>query len=125
MKDKGEGELDKKIQRGSDRNYKKKKRKREINKERRRKWESDHRSHSRTNTGKDFWAERFPSTNIYSRFINHKESFPFWSEYNTSEFIASDSVHGLTLKTAREATNIALAGSAISAISTAGFAWKY
>ena len=29
------------------------------------------------------------------------------------------------LKTAREATNIALAGSAIGAISTAGFAWKY
>ncbi|XWS73794.1 hypothetical protein CRYUN_Cryun02cG0159900 [Craigia yunnanensis] len=39
--------------------------------------------------------------------------------------MASDSVHGPTLKTAREATNIALAGGAIGAISTAGFAWKY
>ncbi|XWS28479.1 hypothetical protein CRYUN_Cryun25bG0073300 [Craigia yunnanensis] len=74
---------------------------------------------------KEFWAERFPFTDIYSRFINREESLPPWSESDVNEFIVSDPVHGLTLKTAREATNIALAGSAIGAISTAGFAWKY
>ncbi|XVE59704.1 hypothetical protein DITRI_Ditri05aG0067500 [Diplodiscus trichospermus] len=74
---------------------------------------------------KEFWAERFPFTDIYSRFIHREESLPPWSESDVNEFIASDPVHGPTLKTAREATNIALAGGAIGAISTAGLAWKY
>ncbi|EOY33231.1 Uncharacterized protein TCM_041185 isoform 1 [Theobroma cacao] len=74
---------------------------------------------------RDFWAERFPFTEIYSRFIKREESLPPWSESDVHEFIASDPVHGPTLKTARNATNIALAGGAIGAISTAGLAWKY
>ncbi|WRX31683.1 hypothetical protein QQP08_024170 [Theobroma cacao] len=74
---------------------------------------------------RDFWAERFPFTEIYSRFIKREESLPPWSESDVHEFIASDPVHGATLKTARNATNIALAGGAIGAISTAGLAWKY
>ncbi|XP_021277919.1 succinate dehydrogenase subunit 6, mitochondrial [Herrania umbratica] len=74
---------------------------------------------------KEFWAERFPFTEIYSRFIKREESLPPWSESDVHEFIASEPVHGPTLKTARKATNIALAGGAIGAISTAGLAWKY
>ncbi|KAB2015245.1 hypothetical protein ES319_D08G011500v1 [Gossypium barbadense] len=74
---------------------------------------------------KEFWADRFPFTNVYSRYIGREQSLPSWSESDVNEFIASDPVHGTTLKTAREAANIALYGSAIGAITTAGFAWKY
>ncbi|XVF47042.1 hypothetical protein PTKIN_Ptkin03bG0077400 [Pterospermum kingtungense] len=74
---------------------------------------------------KEFWKERFPFTDIYSRFISREEPLPPWSESDVNDFIASDPVHGTTLKTAREATNIALAGTAIGAVSTAGIAWKY
>ncbi|KAG4132202.1 hypothetical protein Goshw_019784 [Gossypium schwendimanii] len=74
---------------------------------------------------KEFWADRFPFTNVYSRYIGREQSLPSWSESDVNEFIASDPVHGPTLKTAREAANIALYGSAIGAITTAGFAWKY
>ncbi|KAE8720812.1 Succinate dehydrogenase subunit 6 [Hibiscus syriacus] len=74
---------------------------------------------------KEFWAERFPYTDVYSRFISRQESLPSWSESDVNEFIASDPVHGPILKTTREAANIALAGSAIGAVSTAGLAWKY
>nr|KJB21707.1 hypothetical protein B456_004G011900 [Gossypium raimondii] len=69
---------------------------------------------------KEFWADRFPFTNVYSRYIGREQSLPSWSESDVNEFIASD-----PLKTAREAANIALYGSAIGAITTAGFAWKY
>ncbi|TYH04504.1 hypothetical protein ES288_A08G012400v1 [Gossypium darwinii] len=74
---------------------------------------------------KEFWADRFPFTNVYSRYIGREQSLPSWSESDVNEFIASDPVHGPILKTAREAANIALYGSAIGAITTAGFAWKY
>ncbi|KAK8596044.1 hypothetical protein V6N13_000706 [Hibiscus sabdariffa] len=74
---------------------------------------------------KEFWADRFPFTDVYSRFIRREESLPPWSESDVKDFIASDPVRGPTLKTAREAANIALAGGAIGAISTAGLAWKY
>ncbi|XVE79139.1 hypothetical protein DITRI_Ditri14bG0034000 [Diplodiscus trichospermus] len=74
---------------------------------------------------KEFWAERFPFTDVYSRFIGREEPLPPWSESDVNEFITSDPVHGPTLKTAREAANIGSAGAAIGAISTAAFAWKY
>ncbi|KAK8479558.1 hypothetical protein V6N11_047893, partial [Hibiscus sabdariffa] len=74
---------------------------------------------------KEFWADRFPFSDVYSRFIRREESLPPWSESDVKDFIASDPVHGPTLKTAREAANIALAGGAVGAISTAGLAWKY
>ncbi|MBA0609859.1 hypothetical protein Godav_010789 [Gossypium davidsonii] len=69
---------------------------------------------------KEFWADRFPFTDVYSRYIGREQPLPSWSESDVNEFIASD-----PLKTAREAANIALYGSAIGAITTAGFAWKY
>ncbi|GMI74301.1 succinate dehydrogenase 6 [Hibiscus trionum] len=74
---------------------------------------------------KQFWAERFPFTHVYSTFITRQDSLPSWSDSDVNEFIASDPLHGPTLKTTREAANIALAGSAIGAVSTAGLAWKY
>ncbi|MBA0736057.1 hypothetical protein Gotri_011968 [Gossypium trilobum] len=77
---------------------------------------------------KEFWADRFPFTNVYSRYIGREQSLPSWSESDVNEFIASDPVHGPTLKTAREAANIALYGSAIGAITTAGgavFGWTF
>ncbi|KAF5179546.1 Succinate dehydrogenase subunit 6 protein, partial [Thalictrum thalictroides] len=54
-----------------------------------------------------------------------EKSIPSWSESDVEAFIASDPVHGPTLKAAREAAKIAAMGSAIGAISSAGFAWKY
>ncbi|OMO51604.1 hypothetical protein CCACVL1_29688 [Corchorus capsularis] len=74
---------------------------------------------------KQFWAERFSVNDVYSKYIKREDPLPSWSESDVHEFIASDPVHGPTLKTAREAANVALTGAAIGAVSTAGVAWKY
>ncbi|KAJ0083699.1 hypothetical protein Patl1_30257 [Pistacia atlantica] len=74
---------------------------------------------------KEIWSERFPVLNNYSRFIKRHKPLPSWSSSDVDEFITSDPVHGPTLKTAREAVNFAITGSAIGAASTAGIAWKY
>ncbi|KAE8037639.1 hypothetical protein FH972_010212 [Carpinus fangiana] len=72
---------------------------------------------------KEFWTERFSFLDNYTRFIDNR--LPSWSASDVEEFIASDPVHGPTLKTAREAVNFGLTGSVIGAVSTAGVAWKY
>ncbi|KAK4779069.1 hypothetical protein SAY86_006597 [Trapa natans] len=69
---------------------------------------------------KDYWADK-----NYSRFIKRDKPLPSWSSSDVEEFIASDPIHGPTLKTAREAANYSAVGSVIGAVSTAGFAWKY
>ncbi|TXG64366.1 hypothetical protein EZV62_011360 [Acer yangbiense] len=74
---------------------------------------------------KDFWAERFSFLENYSRFVNRDEPLPSWSSSDVDQFIASDPIHGPTLKTAREAVSFAITGSVIGAASTAGVAWKY
>ncbi|XP_050204070.1 succinate dehydrogenase subunit 6, mitochondrial [Mercurialis annua] len=74
---------------------------------------------------KEFWCERFSFLENYSRFIKRDQPLPSWSSSDVEEFIASDPVHGPTLKTAREAVNFGLAGSLIGAVSSAGVAWKY
>ncbi|XP_042505497.1 succinate dehydrogenase subunit 6, mitochondrial-like [Macadamia integrifolia] len=48
-----------------------------------------------------------------------------WSDSDVEEFIASDPIHGPTLRTAREAVKFAATGSIIGAILTAGISWKY
>ncbi|XP_059300291.1 succinate dehydrogenase subunit 6, mitochondrial [Lycium ferocissimum] len=74
---------------------------------------------------KEFWGERFSFLDNYSRFIKRDKPLPSWSESDVEEFIASDPVHGPTLKTAREAAKISAVGGVIGAVSTAGVAWKY
>ncbi|KAJ1393408.1 succinate dehydrogenase subunit 6, mitochondrial-like [Sesbania bispinosa] len=74
---------------------------------------------------KEFWSERFSSLGNYSRFIKRDKPIQSWSSSDVEEFIASDPVHGPVLKTAREAVQFGLAGSALGAVFTAGFAWKY
>ncbi|KAK4855036.1 hypothetical protein QYF36_003419 [Acer negundo] len=74
---------------------------------------------------KDFWAERFSFLENYSRFVNRDEPLPSWSSSDVEQFIASDPIHGPTLKTARQAVSFAITGSVIGAASTAGVAWKY
>ncbi|TXG73502.1 hypothetical protein EZV62_002081 [Acer yangbiense] len=74
---------------------------------------------------KDFWTERFSFLENYSRFVNRDEPLPSWSSSDVEQFIASDPIHGPTLKTARQAVNFAITGSVIGAASTAGVAWKY
>ncbi|KAB1215677.1 hypothetical protein CJ030_MR4G009231 [Morella rubra] len=74
---------------------------------------------------KEFWAERFSFLDNYARFIQRDKPLPAWSASDVEEFIASDPVHGATLKTAREAVKFGLTGSVIGAVSTAGFTWKY
>ncbi|CAK9146052.1 unnamed protein product [Ilex paraguariensis] len=74
---------------------------------------------------KEFWSERFSILDNYSRFVKREKPLPSWSDSDVEEFIASDPVHGPTLKTAREAAKYGALGSLIGAVSTAGFAWKY
>ncbi|KAL0016391.1 hypothetical protein SO802_003460 [Lithocarpus litseifolius] len=74
---------------------------------------------------KDFWTERFSFLENYARFVQREKPLPSWSDSDVEEFIASDPVHGPTLKTTREAVNFGLSGSVIGAVSTAGVAWKY
>ncbi|XP_065850903.1 succinate dehydrogenase subunit 6, mitochondrial [Euphorbia lathyris] len=74
---------------------------------------------------KEFWGERFFFLDNYSRFIKRGNPLPSWSSSDIDDFIASDPVHGASLKTVREAANFGLTGSLIGAVSTAGVAWKY
>ncbi|KAK6787954.1 hypothetical protein RDI58_016479 [Solanum bulbocastanum] len=74
---------------------------------------------------KEFWGERFSFLDNYSRFIKRDKPLPSWSDSDVEEFIASDPLHGPTLRTAREATKISAVGGIIGAVSTAGVTWKY
>ncbi|XP_044506273.1 succinate dehydrogenase subunit 6, mitochondrial [Mangifera indica] len=74
---------------------------------------------------KEFVGQRFSFLQNYSRFIKPDKPLPSWSSSDVNEFIASDPVHGPTLKTTREAVNFAITGSILGAASTAGISWKY
>eukprot|EP00262_Sarcandra_glabra_P019261 TRINITY_DN7200_c0_g1_i1.p1 TRINITY_DN7200_c0_g1~~TRINITY_DN7200_c0_g1_i1.p1 ORF type:complete len:154 (-),score=25.97 TRINITY_DN7200_c0_g1_i1:281-742(-) len=74
---------------------------------------------------KDYWKERLAFLNNYKKIYGGNKSYPTWTDSDVDEFIASDPLYGPQLKSAREATKIAAIGSAIGAISTGGFAWKY
>ncbi|RDY08857.1 Succinate dehydrogenase subunit 6, mitochondrial, partial [Mucuna pruriens] len=74
---------------------------------------------------KEFWSERFSFLGNYSKFIKRDKPLPSWSSSDVEEFIASDPVHGPVLRSAREAVQIGLTGSALGALFTAGYAWKY
>ncbi|TMW94874.1 succinate dehydrogenase subunit 6, mitochondrial [Solanum lycopersicum] len=74
---------------------------------------------------KEFWGERFSFLDNYSRFIKRDKPLPSWSDSDVEEFIASDPLHGPTLRTAREAVKISAVGGIIGAVSTAGVTWKY
>ncbi|KAL6567030.1 succinate dehydrogenase [Orobanche minor] len=74
---------------------------------------------------KEFWGERFSFIDNYSRFLDPSKPLPHWDSSVVEEFIASDPVHGPTLKTTRQAAKFSAAGAAIGAASTAGLAWKW
>ncbi|GER27171.1 hypothetical protein STAS_02862 [Striga asiatica] len=74
---------------------------------------------------KEFWAERFPSLDNYSKFIISEKPLPHWDSSVVEEFVASDPVHGPTLKATRDAANFGVLGAAIGAVSTGGLAWKW
>ncbi|XP_073144621.1 succinate dehydrogenase subunit 6, mitochondrial [Henckelia pumila] len=74
---------------------------------------------------KEFWGERFSFLDNYSRFINPEKPLPRWDSSVVEEFIASDPIHGPTLKTTREAATFGVVGAAVGAVSTAGCAWKW
>ncbi|GAU29144.1 hypothetical protein TSUD_59110 [Trifolium subterraneum] len=56
----------------------------------------------------------------YSNFIKRDKPLTSWSNSDVEDFIASDPVHGPVLKTAREAVQYGLTGSALGALFTAG-----
>ncbi|KAL9254024.1 Succinate dehydrogenase subunit 6, mitochondrial-like protein [Drosera capensis] len=72
-----------------------------------------------------FYADRFAFLENYTRFIHRDKPLPSWSQADVDEFIASDAIHGPTLKTTRGAVQVSVAGSAIGAVTTGAFAWKY
>ncbi|KAL2344720.1 hypothetical protein Fmac_006005 [Flemingia macrophylla] len=74
---------------------------------------------------KEFWSERFSFLDNYSKFIKRDKPIPSWSSSDVEDFIASDPVHGPVLKSAREAVQFGVTGSALGALFTAGYAWKY
>ncbi|KAL7002571.1 succinate dehydrogenase [Sarracenia purpurea var. burkii] len=74
---------------------------------------------------KEFWGERFSFLDNYSRFVKRDKPLPSWSDADVEEFIASNPIHGPTLRTAREAAKFGAAGSVIGAVSTAAVSWKY
>ncbi|KAE9597304.1 hypothetical protein Lal_00007725 [Lupinus albus] len=74
---------------------------------------------------KQFWSQRFSFLGNYSQFVKRDQPIRSWSSSDVEEFIASDPVHGPVLRTAREAVQFGLSGSALGAVYTAGFAWKY
>ncbi|KAL0812804.1 hypothetical protein Bca101_069247 [Brassica carinata] len=74
---------------------------------------------------KGFWEERLSFLENYTRFTKRDTPLPSWSSSDVEEFIASDPLHGPTLKTAREAATFGVTGAALGAVSTAAFAWKY
>ncbi|EXB32323.1 hypothetical protein L484_005527 [Morus notabilis] len=47
---------------------------------------------------KDFLADRYSFLDNYSRFLNRNEPLPSWSSSDVEEFIASDPVHGPTVR---------------------------
>ena len=47
---------------------------------------------------KEFWTERFSFLENYSRFVNRDKPLPSWSDSDVDHFIASDPVHGPTVK---------------------------
>ncbi|KAF8404302.1 hypothetical protein HHK36_009185 [Tetracentron sinense] len=72
-----------------------------------------------------FWGEKFSFLDNYKRFSNRENPIPSWSDSDVEEFIASDPIHGPSLKAAREGAKFAVVGGAIGAIYTAAFVWKY
>ncbi|CAN8311766.1 unnamed protein product [Cochlearia groenlandica] len=74
---------------------------------------------------KGYWKEKLSFLDNYARFTKRDTPLPSWSSSDVEEFIASDPVHGPTLKTAREAVTFGVAGTVLGAVSTAAFAWKY
>ncbi|KAL2506944.1 Succinate dehydrogenase subunit 6 [Forsythia ovata] len=74
---------------------------------------------------KEFWAERFSFLENYSKVLYPEKPLPHWDSSVVEEFIASDPVHGPTLKTAREAAQFGAAGAVVGAVTTAGYCWKY
>ncbi|KAF1873178.1 hypothetical protein Lal_00016315 [Lupinus albus] len=88
---------------------------------------------------KQFWSQKFSFLSNYSQLVKRDQPIRSWSSSDVEEFIASDPVHGpvgccllalhmpcaVELKTARGAVQFGLAGSALGAVYTAGFAWKY
>ncbi|KAE9613646.1 putative succinate dehydrogenase (quinone) [Lupinus albus] len=74
---------------------------------------------------KQFWSQKFSFLSNYSQLVKRDQPIRSWSSSDVEEFIASDPVHGPVLKTARGAVQFGLAGSALGAVYTAGFAWKY
>ncbi|KAL0389925.1 UNVERIFIED_CONTAM: Replication factor C subunit [Sesamum calycinum] len=61
----------------------------------------------------------------WQRFLYPEKPLPHWDSSVVEEFIASDPVHGPTLKTAREASKFGVVGAVVGAVSTAGYAWKW
>ncbi|KAL5576026.1 hypothetical protein UlMin_017725 [Ulmus minor] len=47
---------------------------------------------------KEFWGERFSFLDNFSRFVNRDKPLPSWSASDVEEFIASDPVHGPTMR---------------------------
>ncbi|XP_057446157.1 succinate dehydrogenase subunit 6, mitochondrial [Lotus japonicus] len=74
---------------------------------------------------KEFWSQRFAFLGNYSKFVKREKPVRSWSSSDVEEFIAYDPVHGPVLKTAREAVQYSVAGSALGAVVTAGVALKY
>ncbi|KMT04976.1 hypothetical protein BVRB_7g171390 [Beta vulgaris subsp. vulgaris] len=74
---------------------------------------------------KGFWCQKLAYLENYTRFTKRDKPLPSWSESDVETFIASDPVHGPVLKTAREAVKYGLVGSAVGAVTTAGFCWKH
>ncbi|KAL3626988.1 succinate dehydrogenase [Castilleja foliolosa] len=71
------------------------------------------------------WGERFPFLDNYSRFLDPDKLLPHWDSSVVEEFIASDPVHGPTVKTTRKAANFGAVGAVVGAVSTGGVAWKW
>ncbi|KAM7274544.1 hypothetical protein ACFE04_016410 [Oxalis oulophora] len=74
---------------------------------------------------KEFWGERFSFMEHYSRFIKLENPLPSWTSDDVDQFIASDPLHGPTLKKAREAATFGAVGSALGALHLGGLSWKY
>ncbi|KAL8125879.1 hypothetical protein AgCh_013254 [Apium graveolens] len=74
---------------------------------------------------KEFLSDRFWFVEKCHKFINGRQKPLSWSDSDVNAFIATDPVHGPALKSAREVTKFAAAGSALGAVNLAGIAWKY
>ncbi|KAL8473257.1 hypothetical protein ACS0TY_030187 [Phlomoides rotata] len=73
---------------------------------------------------KDYFAESF-YLNDYSKILHPGKPLPHWDSSVVEEFIASDPLHGPTLKTAREAAKFGVVGAAVGAVVTGGNAWRW